>query len=149
MIGASKSTEGILHPMVHGRRLVHMPHPSPRSGAGSEHPPGRAVLGRYRIEKTLGQGGMGEVLLALDTLLNRRVALKRMLPAGADHGLLRNTILKEARRASQINDPHIAAIYDVLDPGQHGVVVIEYVDGVTLRERVADPVSLEEFWDLA
>src|SRR5438132_22048 len=97
--------------------------PSRGSGAGSESPPGRSTLGRYRIEKTLGQGGMGEVLLALDTVLNRRVALKRMLPAGADRALLRTTILKEARRASQINDPHIAAIYDVLDLGEQVVLV--------------------------
>ena len=64
-------------------------------------------------------------MLALDTLLNRRVALKRMLTAGADRDYLRDVMLREARRASQINDPHIAAIYDVLDFDDQVVLVIE------------------------
>ena len=89
------------------------------------------------------------MLLAVDTLLHRRVALKRMLPTGADHARLRSSILKEARRASQINDRHIAAIHDVLDLDDQVILVMEYVEGVTLRERMATPISLEEFWDIA
>jgi len=126
-----------------------MRHASDEGSPGTQGAPGSTVLGRYRIEKTLGQGGMGEVLLAQDTLLNRRVALKRMLSTGADHAELRRSILREARRASQINDPHVAAIYDVLDLRDQVVLVMEYVDGVTLRERMADPVAIETFWSLA
>src|SRR5258706_3448082 len=116
------------------------------AGAASPQDP---IGGRYRIEKLLGRGGMGEVLLAHDTLLNRRVALKRLLASGADHAQLRASILKEARRASQISDRHIAAIHDVLDLNDQVVLVMEYVDGVTLRERMRQPVSLDAFYDLA
>ena len=112
-------------------------------------PQGRVLIGRYRIEKTLGQGGMGEVVLALDTLLNRRVALKRLHPTGEDRKSLRNSILKEARRAGQINDRRIASIYDVLDLEDEIVLVMEYVEGMTLRQRMAEPVPLETFWEIA
>ena len=112
-------------------------------------PPGDAILGRFRIEKTLGHGGMGEVLLAVDTLLNRRVALKRLLPAGADAADGREAVLREARRASRINDPHVAALYDVLEHDGQVILVMEYVDGITLRERLRDPLPLAEFWNLA
>ncbi len=107
------------------------------------------ALGRYRIERTLGQGAMGEVLLAVDTLLHRRVALKRLLPTGEDRERQRSAIIQEARRASQINDPHVAAIHDVLELDDQIVLVMEYVDGLTLRKRMAEPVSFEAFWDLA
>ena len=126
-----------------------MPHPTDGNPAGTTGTPGRTLIGRYRIEQTLGRGGMGEVVLALDTLLNRRVALKRLHPAGEERAALRSAILKEARRASQINDRHIAALYDVLDLDDEIVLVMEYVKGETLRQRLAHPVPLEAFWDLA
>jgi serine/threonine-protein kinase len=107
------------------------------------------VLGRYQIERPLGQGGMGEVFLARDTLLSRHVALKRVLAVGADRAQAHKMILREARRASQINDPHVAAIYDILDVGEQVVLVMEYVDGTTLRERMSEPLPLDQFWDLA
>jgi len=110
------------------------------------------ILGRFRVEKNLGHGGMGEVLLAHDTLLNRRVALKRLhaLNAeGTESEGRRNAILKEARRASQVSDRRIAAIYDVLELENDVLLVMEYVDGTTLRARMARPLPIGEFWDLA
>jgi tetratricopeptide (TPR) repeat protein/tRNA A-37 threonylcarbamoyl transferase component Bud32 len=126
-----------------------MPHQSDVDPEGSRVPQPGAILGRYRIERTLGRGAMGEVLLAHDTLLHRRVALKRLLPTGEDRAQQRSATLREARRASQINDRHIAAIHDVLELDDQIVLVMEYVDGVTLRQRMAEPVSLEAFRDLA
>ena len=58
-------------------------------------------------------------------------------------------MLKEARRASRISDRRIAAIYDVIDLDDEVVIVMEYVDGVTLRQRMTGPMPLEEFWRLA
>src|SRR5439155_1997335 len=129
------------------RKSVDMPDQSDGAAGSSADPQGgAAALGRYRIERTLGQGGVGEVLLALDTLLHRRVALKRLLPSGEGRAEQRSLILKEARRASQINDRHIAAIHDVLELDDQIVLVMEYVDGLTLRQRMAEPVSLDAFW---
>jgi len=110
---------------------------------------GRMIIGRFRVEQILGRGGGGEVLLAQDTLLHRRVALKRL---GSDEGkdaTRRTSVLREARRASQINDRRIAAIYDVLELDDDVLIVMEYVEGTTLRARMTGPVPLEEFWGLA
>ena len=103
--------------------------------------PGRILLERYRIERSLGTGGMGEVLLAHDEVLHRRVALKRLRTDGNDPAARRHAILKEARRLSQVNDSRIAAIHDVLELDGDVLLVMEYVDGTTLREHMTRPLS--------
>lgn len=110
---------------------------------------GKTLLGRYRVDKILGWGGMGEVLLAHDTLLHRPVALKRLRSADETGGSRRSAILREARRASRIGDRRIAAIYDVLELDDDVLIVMEYVEGSTLRARMKQPVSLEAFWNLS
>ena len=126
-----------------------MSQPSDERSGESPAPLAGAVLGRYQIERPLGQGGMGEVFLARDMLLSRHVALKRVLASGADRAQVHKMILREARRASQINDPHVAAIYDILEVDGQIVLVMEYVDGMTLREHMSEPMPLEVFWNLA
>jgi len=126
-----------------------MPPPDDSDRAGSASAPGRTLLARYRIERPLGAGGMGEVLLAHDELLHRRVALKRLRTDGDDPAARRHAILKEARRLSQVNDPRIAALHDVLELDGDVLLVMEYVDGTTLREHMRRPLSPAEFWPLA
>jgi serine/threonine-protein kinase len=58
-------------------------------------------------------------------------------------------VLKEARRASQVNDRRIAAIHDVLELGDELLIVMEYVDGENLRQRLTQPMPLDEFWGLS
>jgi tetratricopeptide (TPR) repeat protein len=124
--------------------------PPPEDGdPDTGNAPGRVLLERYRIERPLGAGGMGEVLLAHDELLHRRVALKRLRTDGKDPAARRHAILKEARRLSQMNDPCIAAIHDVLELDGDVLLVMEYVEGTTLREHMARPLSPAEFWPLA
>ncbi|NOT33882.1 MAG: protein kinase [Candidatus Eisenbacteria bacterium] len=125
------------------------PDASETDPGAAQHWPGRVILGRYRVERLLGHGGMGEVLLAQDTLLNRRVALKRVRSTDQAGGDRRRAILKEARRASRISDARIAAIHDVLELDDDLLIVMEYVDGTTLRERMVEPVPLQDFWDLS
>jgi serine/threonine-protein kinase len=108
------------------------------------------LAGRFRIERVLGRGGMGEVMLALDTLLGRRVAVKLLRADGAsDLDERRSAILKEARRASQVDDRRIAAIHDVVDLGRDLLIVMEFVDGETLRTHLRGPLPMERFWDLS
>jgi tetratricopeptide (TPR) repeat protein/tRNA A-37 threonylcarbamoyl transferase component Bud32/TolB-like protein len=92
----------------------------------------RAAIGPYRIVDRLGAGGMGEVFLAFDTRLGRKVALKSLTDASLDTPRTRDRLLREARAAAHITHPNIAAIYDVLDTGEHPCIVMEYAQGETL-----------------
>ena len=123
------------------------PNPAPADGAGS---PGSVLAGRFRVERALGRGGMGEVLLAEDTLLRRRVALKRLRSERSEDAAERRAaLLQEARRASQVNDRRIASIHDVIDLGDELLIVMEFVEGETLRHRLSEPIPIERWWDLA
>lgn len=92
---------------------------------------------------------MGEVYRAEDTKLKRTVALKRLAPALRADSVYRRRFQEEAERASRFSDSHVAAVYDVLE--EHGEIflVLEYVEGETLRNRLRRPVSLEEFFTIA
>jgi tetratricopeptide (TPR) repeat protein/tRNA A-37 threonylcarbamoyl transferase component Bud32 len=107
------------------------------------------TVGRFRIERRLGAGGMGQVYAAEDTVLRRRVAIKRMAPQLQFDERDRSRFLKEAQRASALNHPNIAAIYDVFEHRGEILLVMEYVEGNTLRKRVWEPISLEQFYELA
>ena len=107
------------------------------------------TVGRFLIRNRLGAGGMGQVYAAEDTTLKRRVAIKRMAPQlRSDPGDLKR-FLKEAQRASALNHPNIAAIYDVLENEGEVLLVMEYVEGITLRRRFAEALSTEQFLDIA
>jgi tetratricopeptide (TPR) repeat protein/tRNA A-37 threonylcarbamoyl transferase component Bud32 len=117
-------------------------------------PPGAAVLagatiGRFRITAHLGSGGMGEVYRAEDTQLKRTVAIKRLVPRQHDQAVSNNDLLREARRASALNHPRIAGIYDVFTVGDELFLVMEYIDGVTLRDRLQSPLTVSEFCSIA
>src|SRR5688572_395486 len=94
-------------------------------------------VGPYRILERLGAGANGEVWLAEDTRLHRRVALKTLSgTAGSDASELRRRLLREARAAARLNHPRIAAVYDVLESDEGVHIVMEYVRGVTLATRI-------------
>jgi serine/threonine protein kinase/tetratricopeptide (TPR) repeat protein len=106
-------------------------------------------LGRFLIQARLGAGGMGEVYLAEDTGLKRRVALKRIASRFRANAKSRQRLWKEAECASRLNDPHVASIYDVIEESNDLFVVMEYIEGETLRRRLARPLGLAEFVDIA
>src|SRR6476659_2847228 len=93
-------------------------------------------LGRYEIRSLLGAGGMGEVYLARDTSLNRKVALK-VLPVdvAANEDRMRR-FKQEATSAASLNHPNIAHIYEVGVADGLNFIAMEYVDGTTLREKI-------------
>ena len=107
------------------------------------------VAGRFLIRGRLGAGGMGEVYRADDLRLKRAVALKRMSPHLRADQLYRERFFKEAERASGLTGEHVAAVYDVLEENGEIFLVMEYVEGETLRERLHRPLALEEFLDIA
>ena len=104
--------------------------PSHNAGALVDH----ESVGPYRVLQKLGEGGMGEVFLATDTRLNRKVALKYLSDPSLDLPRARERLLREARAAAQISHPNIAAIYDILDTGTHPCIVMEYVPGESLSQ---------------
>jgi serine/threonine protein kinase/tetratricopeptide (TPR) repeat protein len=124
-------------------RIQHDPAPMSNSDLTGK------TVGRFLIKERLGGGGMGEVYLADDTGLKRRVALKRISPALRADAESRQRLWKEAEWASRLNDPHIASVYDVIDDGGEVFVVMEYVEGETLRHRIGRPLPINEFLSIA
>jgi eukaryotic-like serine/threonine-protein kinase len=93
-------------------------------------------IGRYEILSLLGKGGMGEVYLAKDTKLDRRVALK-ILPA--ELALSRDRMLRfvqEAKAAAALNHPNVAHVYEIGEHDGLNFIAMEYVEGKTLREKI-------------
>jgi TolB-like protein/predicted Ser/Thr protein kinase len=91
-------------------------------------------ISHYQIEKRLGAGGMGEVYLATDQALGRKVALK-VLPSGFPDNL-RVRLLKEAQVGAQLQHPGIATFYEAGDSEGTAFIAMEYVKGDTLRQRL-------------
>ncbi|HEV8383359.1 MAG TPA: protein kinase [Candidatus Acidoferrales bacterium] len=108
-----------------------------------------ATVGRFVIRARLGSGAMGEVYRADDTVLKRTVALKRIAPALQADPYYRNRFIKEAERASSLTHSKIAGIFDVLEDPRGTFLVMEYVEGQTLRQRMAQPMSAVEFLRIA
>jgi serine/threonine protein kinase len=113
------------------------------SGSGEEEPD-RVVAGRYRLEGVLGRGGMGVVWRAVDTLIERTVALKELRPpaglAGSDESSsFVERALREARNAGRLNHPSVVAVHDVIAPIDDDPVVylvMEYVEAPSLAEVI-------------
>src|ERR1700674_1503212 len=93
-------------------------------------------LGPYEVLAPIGKGGMGEVYRARDTRLHRDVAVK-VLPQAFATDAARERFQREARAASALNHPNICAVYDVGEAAGHPFLVMELLDGKTLRERIA------------
>src|SRR5213079_478369 len=93
-------------------------------------------LGRYEIRSKIGAGGMGEVYLAEDTKLDRKVALK-ILPAElASRRDRMDRFVREAKAAAALNHPNIAHIYEIGEANGINFIAMEFVDGVTLRQVI-------------
>jgi eukaryotic-like serine/threonine-protein kinase len=93
-------------------------------------------LGRYEIRKKIGAGGMGEVYLAHDEQLNRKVALKVLLPEFCCDAERTERFRLEAKAASRLNHPNIITIYEVGIEDDRLFIATEFVDGETLREKI-------------
>jgi serine/threonine protein kinase/tetratricopeptide (TPR) repeat protein len=107
------------------------------------------TVSHYHIVGKLGGGGMGVVYEAEDTRLARHVALK-FIPAEMLHDKKSlDRFLREARAASQLNHPGICTIHDIDDNGGHPFIVMEKLEGISLKERLrGKPLELDEILDI-
>src|SRR5215471_21082351 len=107
--------------------------------------PAGTKLGPYEIQSALGAGGMGEVFRARDTRLDRTVAIKVLNCSVASSPELKQRFEREARVISRLNHPHICTLHDVGHHDGTDFLVLEYLEGQTLADRLAaGALSLEQ-----
>src|SRR5580700_9156619 len=106
-------------------------------------------LGPYEIQSLLGAGGMGEVYRARDTRLHRDVAIK-VLPQAFATEAARERFQREARAASALNHPNICVVHDVGEAAGHPFLVMELLQGKTLREHIGgSPLDIPTTLDVS
>jgi serine/threonine-protein kinase len=103
-------------------------------------------LGPYEIQAVIGKGGFGIVLKAFDERLHRVVAIKVLSPAFATNGAARKRFIREARAAAAVKNEHVVGIHDVQGDGQTPYLVMEYIEGVSLQDKLdkAGTVGVKE-----
>ena len=97
---------------------------------------GRALAGRYRLDEPLAQGGMAQVWRGTDLVLGRRVAIKMLHRHLATDPAFAERFRREAQAAARLNHSHIVGIFDSVTEGIFSALILEYVDGITLRARL-------------
>src|SRR5450631_1081279 len=109
-----------------------------------------STFAHYRILSLLGKGGMGEVFLAEDTKLHRKVALKALLPEVAEDKDKLARFMLEARAASALSHPNAAHIYEIGEANGRHFLAMEYIEGETLEKRLAgEPMPFAEIISIA
>ena len=104
--------------------------------------PNTLIGARYRLERRIGQGGMAEVWLANDISLNRKVAVKMMKAQHNNDPIVSERFRREAQASAALNNPNIVTVFDVVDDGGRQAVIMEYIEGLTLREVLDQKTQL-------
>jgi eukaryotic-like serine/threonine-protein kinase len=113
--------------------------PTPPSGTAQP----TVLAERYQLDRSLGNGGMGEVFEASDLTLHRSVAVKLLSPSLVQDEPARARFLREARALAQVNSPHVVAVYDAGEDGERPYLVMELVEGTTLEQELKRGGRLE------
>ncbi|HVF27956.1 MAG TPA: serine/threonine-protein kinase, partial [Pyrinomonadaceae bacterium] len=108
------------------------------------------TLSHYRIVKQIGAGGMGEVYLAQDTKLDRKVALKILPPEFAQDKDRMSRFVREAKSASALNHPNIITIHEIGESEGTHFIATEFIDGKTLNEYAkTNPLKFKAALEIA
>ena len=113
--------------------------------------PTNTTLSHYRIVSKIGAGGMGEVYLAQDTKLDRKVAIKFLTSETSGDENANKRLIREAKAAAALNHPNICSIYEVGEEDGRHFIVMQYVEGEMLATRMArePPLDLHESLSIA
>ncbi len=96
---------------------------------------------QFKLLDPLGKGGMGQVFLAEDSTLDRKVALKFLPEPLEGNKTARQRFLREAKSAASLDHPYICKIYEIGEIEGKAFIAMEYVEGTTLQEKLAPPPS--------
>jgi eukaryotic-like serine/threonine-protein kinase len=108
------------------------------------------TISHYRILQKLGAGGMGEVYLAEDAQLDRRVAIKFLPPESTADERAKKRLIREAKAAAKLDHPNICSIFEVGQEDGRAFIVMQYVEGETLASRIQrKPLEIKEAIDIA
>jgi serine/threonine protein kinase/Flp pilus assembly protein TadD len=106
-------------------------------------------VGRYKIERELGRGGMGVVYLAEDPMLGRKVAIKTVhfeITDPTQRDYLRTQLLRDARASAGLSHPNVVNVHDIIESGDTTYLVMEYIAGETLAARMQRPPAPDTAW---
>jgi serine/threonine protein kinase len=106
-------------------------------------------VGRYKIERELGRGGMGVVYLATDPTLGRKVAIKTIhfeITDAAQRDYLRTQLVRDARASAGLSHPNVVNVHDIIESGDTTYLVMEYIAGETLAARMQRPPAPDTAW---
>ncbi|MFT5432840.1 MAG: serine/threonine protein kinase, partial [Myxococcota bacterium] len=95
-------------------------------------------FGKYQLTSLLGEGGMGQVWLARDTILKRQVALKMLLPSSRGEDSAARRFVREAEMLAQLDSPHIVTVYDMGTLDDRVFIAMAYISGQNLTEEIAE-----------
>ena len=107
------------------------------------------TISHYRLLTKLGAGGMGEVYLAEDTQLHRRVAFKLLPPATISDQQAKKRLLREARAAATLDHPNICTVYEVGEAEGQSFISMQYIEGATLAQEIKGPLAWQDALDVA
>ena len=100
---------------------------------------GSLIEGKYRVLHQIGKGGMSNVYLALNEKVNKQWAIKEVRKnVSTDHEVIRQNLIKEAKILTKLRHPHLPSIVDVIDREDTFLIVMDYIEGITLKDKLKD-----------